>query len=138
MKEAILYFDGGIRNGKMALGYIALDPKDQTILFQGYRKCGRGSSNIAEYRGLMAGLLHAIKEKIKIIRIIGDSQLIIKQVTGAFQVKNKELKKHNEKVLEYLTEFDEWSIKWVPRKQNTLADYLVNLAFEGNKNDKKK
>lgn len=138
IKEIILYFDGGIRNGKMALGYIALDSKNKNIVFQGYRKCGKGTSNIAEYRALIASLIHAKQEKIKKLHIIGDSQLIIKQVCGSFKVNNKDLMEHRDKVLELLEYFEEYSIKWVPRKENALADHLVNLAFGGKKNGKKK
>jgi len=138
-KSISLYFDGGIRNGKIAVGYVALDPNNnENIIFQGYKKAGTGTSNIAEYRALISGLIHAIKEKVEVIHIYGDSQLVIKQINGSFQTKDKELGEHKNKTMELLENFKEWSIRWIPRKQNAYADHLVNLCFGvKNKNGKK-
>ena len=135
LQEAILYFDGGIRQGLMAYGWILLDYNDQTsILASGNRTCGLGSSNIAEYRALIAGLQGSIRHNIDIIHIMGDSQLIIKQVTGAFQAKKSELIQHRNCVLELLNQFKSYTIKWIPRQQNKRADALVNEVFQRRKN----
>lgn len=130
MKEAVVFFDGGIRQGVMALGFVAYNLDDQEI-FCGNRLCGKilSSSNIAEYRALIAALEKSIEEKIEIIHIIGDSQLIIRQVTGIFKVNKPELKKHQDRVLELLANFEDYTIKWVPRKENKRADALVNEVF---------
>lgn len=130
-KEAILYFDGGIRKGLMAYGWILCNSEDKTeIIASGNRTCGTGTSNIAEYRALIAGLRGSLKAGIDIIHIVGDSQLIIKQVTKVFKVKKPELKKHRDRVLELLEQFEDFSIKWVPRRENKRADALVNEVFE--------
>jgi len=128
--EAILYFDGGIRKGVMALGFVAYD-MDGNEIFSGNRFCGKyGSSNISEYRALIAGLRGSLKAGVNIIHIIGDSQLVIKQVNGSFKTNKLELQKHRDCVLELLEQFDKWTIKWVPRHQNKRADNLVNKVFE--------
>jgi len=139
MKEVTLRCDGGVRLGQMALGYVVLNIGDEKeILFQGFKKCGKGTSNVSEYRALIAGLIHCLKENIEIVRIIVDSQLLVKQITGAAKTSNIELLKHKIKVTELLLQFKEYSIKWEPRHKNKLADNLVNLAFTKKKKNVKK
>lgn len=139
MLEATLYFDGGIRQGTMAYGWLLIneyhitsdgDLIDDGVCASGNKTCGTGTSNIAEYRALIAGLQGSLKMGVDIVHIIGDSQLIIKQVTGVFKVKKPELIDHKNRVLELLEHFEDHTIKWVPRKENKLADTLVNEVFE--------
>lgn len=134
MTEATLYFDGGIRQGIMAYGWILLNPNNGTdVIASGNRTCGTGTSNIAEYRALIAGLQGSLKAGVDIIHIIGDSQLIIKQVTRVFKVNKLELKRHRDCVLALLERFKDYTIKWVPRRENKQADALVNEVFERRK-----
>lgn len=133
-EEGTLYFDGGIRQGIMAYGWILFAHScvttDDGIIASGNRTCGTGTSNIAEYRALIAALQGSLQAGIDIIHIIGDSQLIIKQVTKVFKVNKPELKKHRDCVLELLEQFEDHTIKWVPRRDNRRADALVNEVFE--------
>lgn len=129
--EAILYFDGGIREGTMAYGWLLVDSEDKTkIIAFGNKTCGIGTSNISEYRALIAGLEGSLKAGIDVIHIIGDSQLIVRQVTKVFKVNKPELKRHRDCVLELLEQFEDYTIKWVPRRENKRADALVNAVFE--------
>jgi len=142
MFEATLSFDGGIREGTMAYGWLltkqtyidlqcgGIYDHKADIIVSGKRTCGKGTSNVAEYRALIAGLQGSLKAGVDIIHIIGDSQLIIKQVTGVFKVKKEELRKHRDYVLELLEQFEEYTIMWVPRQENKRADALVNEVFE--------
>jgi ribonuclease HI len=131
MLEATLYFDGGIREGLMAYGYLLVDPENEDVILKsGNRTCGVGTSNIAEYRALIAGIKGSIQHGVDIIHIVGDSQLVVKQVLGVFKVKKPELKSHCDYVLELLEHFEDYTIKWVPRNQNKRADALVNQVFE--------
>lgn len=134
MRECTLYFDGGIRRGQMAYGWLAVDPENETqVIAFGNKKCGSGAlstSNISEYRALIAGLQGCLKIGVDIIHIIGDSQLVVKQVTGAFRVNKLELQKHCDHVLELLKNFEYYTIKWVPRRENKRADALVNEVFD--------
>ncbi|KKN91276.1 hypothetical protein LCGC14_0221440 [marine sediment metagenome] len=146
MLEATLYFDGGIRQDIMAYGWLLVDKTivdlrnclsndNKDVIASGNKTCGEGTSNIAEYRALIAGLRGSLKCGVDVIHIIGDSQLIIKQVTGVFKVKKPELKTHRDYVLELLNHFEDFTIKWVPRVENKRADALVNAVFE-RKNEK--
>lgn len=118
----------------MAYGWLLLNVDDNTkILASGNKTCGLGTSNISEYRALIAGLQGGMKAGVDIIHIVGDSQLIIKQVTGLFKVNKPELKKHRDYILGLLEHFHEYTIKWVPRRENKRADALVNAVFERRK-----
>jgi len=131
LTEATLYFDGGIRQGIMAYGWVLVDPEDESeVIASGHRTCGTGTSNIAEYRALIAGLQGTLTNgTVDIIHIIGDSQLVVKQVTKAFKVNKLELRRHRDRVLELLEQFEDFTIKWVPRRENKRADALVNEVF---------
>ena len=129
--EATLYFDGGIRQGIMAYGWLLVDSEDETeVIASGHRTCGEGTSNIAEYRALIAGIQGSLKAGADILHIIGDSQLVVKQVTKVFKVNKPELKRHRDRVLELLEQLEDHTIKWVPRKENKRADALVNEVFD--------
>jgi ribonuclease HI len=128
--EVILHFDGGIREGIMAYGYVAFDPDDgETVLFEGCNRCGSGTSNVAEYRALLAGLYACRKTGIRRVRVVGDSQLVVNQVKGAWKINKEDLRQHRDKALELFAEFESWSIKWVRRNQNKHADMLVGEVF---------
>lgn len=130
MEEAIITFDGGIREGVTAAAYIAVSPSDeQDILFSGARVVGPGTSNTAEYQALIDGLRACLERNVKVVHIIGDSQLIVKQITGVFKTQKPMLIKHKNIVSKLLKKFDEYTIKWVPREQNYRADKLVNEVF---------
>ena len=142
IKEATLYFDGGIRQGIMAYGWLLTDrvpehPHLDKIFAFGNRTCGKGTSNIAEYRALIAGLQGSLKAGIDVVYIIGDSQLVVKQVTRAFKAKKPELIAHRDHVLKLLEQFEDYTIKWVPRRENKRADALVNEVFD-KRNKKRK
>lgn len=134
MEECLLRTDGGIRNGQMACAYVILSLDEKQILFSDHKKCGKkGTSNISEYRGVIFGLIKCLEKEVKIVHIIIDSQLVVKQVTDAAKTSNVELLKHKTKVLQLLQQFESWTIKWEPRENNKLADELVNKIFGGKK-----
>lgn len=104
---------------------------------------GSGTSNIAEYEGLMMALKEAIKcaqhDTIYYnITIVGDSQLIIKQMLGEWKIKNPTLRDLYEeaKVLEVQlkanTHVKTLDYKWVPRERNTEADKYSKIGLAKN------
>lgn len=130
MKEVLFTFDGGIREGITAAAYIAVSLSDeQDVLFSGARVVGPGTSNTAEYQALIDGLRACLERDIRVVHIVGDSQLIVKQVTGVFKTQKPMLIQHKSIVSKLLKKFDEYTIKWVPREQNHRADKLVNEVF---------
>lgn len=115
----------------MAYGYLIVNADNETkIIASGNRTCGTGTSNVAEYRALIAGLQGSLKAGVNTVYIMGDSQLIIRQVIGVFNVNKPVLKNHRDRVLELLEQFEDYSIMWIPRHENKRADALVNAVFE--------
>jgi len=132
--EATLYFDGGIREEICAYGWLLVNTEDESkVIVSDHRTCGTGTSNVAEYRALIAGIQGSLKAGADILHIIGDSQLVVKQVTKVFKVNKPELKRHRDRVLELLEQLEDYTIKWVPRRDNKRADALVNEVFMARK-----
>lgn len=130
MDEVTLMFDGGIRDGLMAYGYVAINPKNSSVvLFGGSGKSGKGTSNVAEYCALIAGINACLHKGVKIVNIRGDSQLVVNQVKKKWKVNRPELVSKRDQVLTLLNGLVSWNIAWIPRKQNKIADALVGDVF---------
>lgn len=129
-KEVVLYTDGGIRGDQIAFGFSAIrsdDPRE--IVFGGAGLAGRGTSNLAEYTALIRGLKTCLDHGIRIVHIHSDSRLMVNQVNGSWQVRSEDLQRPHAEVARILSEFDEWTIKWIKRDKNSVADALVRDAF---------
>lgn len=132
MKEPLtLQFDGGSRGnpGPAGIG-VVLRAQDGTPLVTLGRYIGRATNNVAEYRALITGLEKAKELGAKKLLIRGDSELIVRQMTGAYRVKNPDLKELYEQAQHLLHQFDEARIEHNYREKNTLADRLANLAMD--------
>lgn len=129
--HAYLYFDGASRGnpGESAIGWVLVG--DGGILAEDGQKIGRATNNQAEYEALIAGLEAARKFGVQSLTIHGDSELIIKQLSGEYQTRNPALKERRVKARELLTEFDRWELSHVPREVNDRADGLANEALDG-------
>ena len=91
---------------------------------------GSVTNNVAEYRALLLGLERARELGASEIEVIGDSELIAKQVKGIYKVKHEAMKPLHREALAALQGFERWSIRTVPRAQNAHADALVNAALD--------
>jgi ribonuclease HI len=79
----------------------------------------------------LLGLAHARTLGASEVEIIGDSELIARQITGAYKVKHDAMRTLHRQARAALTDFGRWSIRTVPRAQNARADALVNAALDG-------
>jgi ribonuclease HI len=93
---------------------------------------GVATNNVAEYRGLLLGLRRARELGATEVEVVNDSELVAKQVTGAYKVKHAAMKPLHAEAMAALRAFDGWSIRSVPRAQNAEADALVNQALDAN------
>ena len=91
---------------------------------------GVATNNVAEYRALLLGLERARALGAGEVEVVNDSELVAKQVTGAYKVKHPAMKPLHAQALEALKSFERWSIRSVPRAQNADADALVNQALD--------
>ena len=94
MKSLILCFDGTSRPnpGKSACAYVILD-EDGRLIEKSGRFIGEGTNNIAEYLGLILGLIACVKHMPEKLTIQADSNLVIQQINGNFKVKDTNLQK---------------------------------------------
>lgn len=125
-----LYFDGASRGnpGPAAVGWVLVS--GDGIVAEDGERIGEATNNQAEYRALIAGLQAARDRGFDAVEARGDSELIVKQVTGEWNANDPTLREHRVTVRELLTKFDEWTISHVPRAVNDRADALANEALD--------
>ena len=129
--KAVLHVDGGARGnpGPAAIGVVVSTPAGEVLDELG-ETIGVATNNVAEYRGLLRGLERARALGATEVEIVNDSELVARQLTGAYKVKHPAMKPLYAEATAALRAFDRWSIRSVPRAQNARADELVNQALD--------
>jgi ribonuclease HI len=129
--KVIVHVDGGARGnpGPAAAAAVISTPEGEA-LEERSQLIGTATNNVAEYRALLLGLERARKLGAREVEIVGDSELIAKQVQGAYKVKHEAMRPLHREAMTALRSFDRWSIRTVPRAQNSHADRLVNAALD--------
>jgi ribonuclease HI len=126
-----VHVDGGARGnpGPAAIAAVVSDENGE-ILTDAAQVIGRATNNYAEYRALLLGIETARELGGTELDLVGDSELVVKQVLGQYRVKNPDLKPLHAKVKAALQDVDSWSIRHVRRELNAEADRLVNEALD--------
>ena len=129
--KARLSTDGGARGnpGPAAFGYV-LEAEDGTILDARGERIGVATNNVAEYRALIAGLEKAAELGVTELDVVSDSELLIRQMTGVYKVKNKALVELSLEASRLARRLGRVTYRAVPREHNELADRLVNEALD--------
>ncbi|HEX3172740.1 MAG TPA: reverse transcriptase-like protein [Solirubrobacterales bacterium] len=124
--------DGGARGnpGPAAIGVVVRDAGGAVLEERGER-IGSATNNVAEYRALLLGIERARELGAGELELVGDSELVVRQVKGEYKVKDATLRQLHEQATRALGPFERWSIRHVPRAQNAEADRLVNAALDG-------
>ena len=132
MSRVTANVDGGARGnpGPAAIG-VVLRNGDGSVLEEVGESIGKATNNVAEYRALLRGIELAAAHGARELELVGDSELVVRQVEGRYKVKNADLKPLHARAKEMLSEFDNWEIRHVKRAQNADADRLVNEALDG-------
>ena len=123
--------DGGARGnpGPAAVAAVVHDGSGG-VLAERSETIGEATNNVAEYRAMLLGIALARELGASEVELIGDSELIVKQVQGKYKVKQDHLRPLHTKVRDELRGFDRWSVRNVPRAENARADELVNEALD--------
>lgn len=126
-----LYADGGSRGnpGPSASGFVILTPEDEIVVKKG-TYLGVTTNNQAEYQALRAGLQEAQKIGVRTVHVYMDSMLVINQMLGIFQVKNRDLWPIHDAIKQLVAQFKHVTFTHVPRALNKLADAEVNKALD--------
>ena len=124
--------DGGARGnpGPAAIAAVLATPEGEVLEEIG-ETIGPATNNVAEYRALLLGIERAQALGASELDLVGDSELIVRQVKGEYKVKDPTLRELHAQVRAALGGFDRWSIRHVRREHNAEADRLVNEALDG-------
>jgi ribonuclease HI len=125
-----VYFDGASRGnpGPAAVGWAIVT--SDGIVADGGERIGRATNNRAEYAALIRALEAAADYGLSAVDVRGDSELIVRQVRGEWQVNDPELREQRVRARELLDQFDRWSLEHVPRELNERADERANEALD--------
>jgi len=123
--------DGGARGnpGPAAIGVVLRDADGEIVEAVG-ETIGSATNNVAEYRALLRGIELAAAHGATHLELVGDSELVVRQVEGRYKVKNAGMKELHAQAKAALAGLDNWSIRHVKRAQNADADRLVNEALD--------
>ena len=131
MGKLTVNVDGGARGnpGPAAIGVVVRND-DGAVVEQVGETIGTATNNVAEYRALLRGIELAAAHGADEVEMIGDSELIVRQIEGRYKVKHADMKELHAQAKKMLADFDNWSIRHVKRAQNADADALVNEALD--------
>jgi len=127
----IAQIDGGARGnpGPAAYGVVIRDERGQSIA-ELSEYLGRQTNNFAEYRGLLAALEYAVRHGHKGLKVISDSELLVRQIQGSYRVHHPVLRDLHARARHLSKQLDWFSITHVLRGENQAADRLVNAAMD--------
>jgi ribonuclease HI len=125
------YSDGGARGnpGPSGYGVVIQDQAGKKIAALS-EYLGHQTNNFAEYQGLIAALEYAVKYGYKALKVISDSELLVRQIKGIYKVKNAALKDLHARAKELIAQLEWFSIGHVLRGHNQEADELANAAMD--------
>ncbi|MFC4127082.1 bifunctional RNase H/acid phosphatase [Nocardia rhizosphaerae] len=132
MTEVIVEADGGSRGNPGPAGYgaVVFDADHARVLAERAEYVGVATNNVAEYRGLIAGLAAAAELGARVVTVRMDSKLVVEQMSGRWKVKHPSMIPLAEQARALVAGFDRVSFTWIPRAENAHADRLANEAMD--------
>ncbi|HTX96642.1 MAG TPA: bifunctional RNase H/acid phosphatase [Mycobacterium sp.] len=130
--KVVIEADGGSRGNPGPAGYGAVvwTADRSTALAESKQAIGRATNNVAEYRGLIAGLDDALQLGATDATVFLDSKLLVEQMSGRWKVKHPDLIELHAQARKLASRFGRISYTWVPRERNSYADRLANEAMD--------
>ena len=127
----VAYIDGGSRGNPGPAGYgVAINDAAGRRIAELSDYLGVQTNNFAEYSGLLAALEYAVKHGHKALKVVSDSELLVKQTRGEYKVRNETLQQMAHEARELIRKLDSFQIRHVLREQNREADGLANQAMD--------
>jgi ribonuclease HI len=126
-----IHIDGASRGnpGEAGFGVHVATPSGEELGgLYGY--LGRATNNVAEYQALLHALRYALKRGARTVEIFSDSELVVKQISGAYKVKHPAMIALHREAKSLLHRFERASLRHVRREQNKDADRLANQALD--------
>ncbi|WP_149361349.1 bifunctional RNase H/acid phosphatase [Lolliginicoccus suaedae] len=130
--RVILEADGGSRGnpGPAGFGAVVRDSATGDVLAERDEYIGTATNNVAEYRGLIAGLEAAAECGARIVEARLDSKLLVEQMSGRWKVKHPDMIPLARQARDLAVRFESVSYTWIPRAENKHADSLANRAMD--------
>lgn len=127
----VAHVDGGARGNPGPAGYgVVIEAQDGRPVAELSEYLGRQTNNYAEYRGLIAALEYTLKHGAPGLRVISDSELMVRQMKGIYKVKNPNLRPLYERAQQLARQLKYFEIGHVLRAKNKEADRLANEAMD--------
>jgi ribonuclease HI len=128
----VVNVDGGSRGnpGAAAVAAVVSTPEGEVLEERGER-IGIATNNVAEYKAVLLGIERARALGATELDLVGDSELVVRQVRGDYRVKDEALRELHAEVKQALAPLEHWSIRHVRRERNKAADKLVNTTLDG-------
>ncbi|MGW8781166.1 bifunctional RNase H/acid phosphatase [Streptomyces sp. NPDC055796] len=138
MQRLVVEADGGSRGNPGPAGYgaVVLDPATGETLAERAEYIGVATNNVAEYKGLIAGL-KAARELFPdaVVQVRMDSKLVVEQMSGRWKIKHPDMKPLAAEAAKILPRA-QVAYEWIPRERNKHADRLANEAMDAGKRGK--
>jgi ribonuclease HI len=127
----VAYIDGGSRGNPGPAGYgVRIENEDATLVEELYGALGTATNNVAEYHGLLAALTWAADHGVTSLELRSDSELLVKQMLGAYRVRNIGLQPLFQQARSLVARVGRVRFQHVRRELNTEADRLANKAMD--------
>jgi ribonuclease HI len=127
----VAHSDGGARGNPGPAGYgVVIEDESGHKVAQLSEYLGHQTNNFAEYQGLIAALEYALQQGPKALKVISDSELLVRQIKGIYKVKNTTLKDLHARAQELIGQLEWFSIGHALREHNQEADRLANAAMD--------
>ncbi len=127
----VAHSDGGARGNPGPAGYgVGIQDQSGKKVAHLSEYLGHQTNNFAEYQGLIAALEYAIQHGPKALKLISDSELLVRQIKGIYKVKNPTLKDLHGRAKELIAKLEWFSIGHALREHNKEADHLANQAMD--------
>ncbi|NLV78356.1 MAG: bifunctional RNase H/acid phosphatase [Rhodococcus sp.] len=132
MSRVVVEADGGSRGNPGPAGYgaVVFDADHRTVLAERHESIGWATNNVAEYRGLIAGLAAAAELGADEVDVRMDSKLVVEQMSGRWQVRHPDMIPLATRAREQAAGFSRVTYTWIPRARNAHADRLANEAMD--------
>ncbi len=125
------FIDGGARGNPGPAGYgVHIEDAEGNVVAELSEYLGHQTNNFAEYSGLLAALDYAVQHGHAALKVVSDSELLVKQMRGDYKVKSPELKVLYDQARPMIRKLDHFEIRHVLRAQNKHADRLANAAMD--------
>jgi ribonuclease HI len=127
----VAHTDGGARGNPGPAGYgVVIEDASGRKVGTLSEYLGHQTNNFAEYQGLIGALEYAVKHGPKALKVISDSELLVRQIKGIYKVKNETLKDLHARAKELIAQLEWFSIGHALREHNREADRLANAAMD--------